>query len=92
MSEFMREIVRTIIVSWDDWEAEANQQAQQYQLPEAYDFAMQARLQIVLETVVEESAKVCEGRANCRLDSISIYNEAMKCADQIRHNLLGASK
>lgn len=84
--ETIREAVRTIMVSWEDWDADAQQQAQQAQLPEAWDFTMQARLTIVLEDLIEKAAKVCEGRAECRKDQIPIYNEAMKCADQIRHN------
>lgn len=84
------EIAKRIIALWPAWEAEAGKQAQATQTPEAYDYEMETRLMVELTDLIEEAAKVCEGRANCRQEQIPIYNEAMKCACQIRHNLVRA--
>lgn len=76
-----------IIDRWDEWEADAGQQAQMYQDPDAGRECMAALVKQELTALVEQAALVCEGRAKHLKNQIPVYNEAMKCAGQIRHNL-----
>lgn len=90
--EFIRvsqitDCAKRIIAKWDDWEAEAGQRAQSSQDADTFDFEMELKVTSELCRLIEDAALVCEGRAKCGQNQISIYNEAMKCADQIRHNM-----
>lgn len=76
-----------IMSHYDEWEEEAGAAAQFDQDDKVGAAVVRGHLIRVLNDLVEESAKVCEGRARCRKDQIPIHNEAIKCADQIRHNL-----
>jgi hypothetical protein len=78
---------RRIYVRWEAWEADAGQQAQAHQDTDGRDELMVSLIAQELTALVEQAALVCEGRADARRDRIPIYAEAMKCADQIRHNL-----
>ena len=80
-----------IMANWHEWEAEAGQAAQVAQDDMAGSEFMHDKISDVLRELVEQAALVCEGRAKCRTGQIQIYNEAMKCAHQIRHNLMEAT-
>ena len=56
-------------------------------MPRDEEDAIRKCLENCIASVVEECAKVCEGRAAVRRENIVVHNEAMKCADQIRHNM-----
>lgn len=84
-------MARYIIAQWPTWENEAGLASQVEQSPEAGDALLMQRLTASLTELIEEAALVCEGRANVRQGQLTVYGEAMKCADQIRHNMLANS-
>lgn len=52
LKEAVRECVHEILEHWDEWEAEAGQEAQRHQLPEAGSFVMEARLSVEIENAI----------------------------------------
>lgn len=87
----VEQVARRILAQWDNWEAEAGQQSQFEQNAEVGETILLSHLMVELSELVECAAMVCEGRAHVRENQIPIYNEAMKCAGQIRHNLFASA-
>lgn len=79
---------RRIINNWDEWQAEADYQSQIEQDERAGELIMEGHLYREMSNLVEKCALVCEGRASVCQNQIGIYNEGMKCAAQIRFNML----
>ena len=80
-----------IMAHWDEWEAEAGHASQVEQDDRIWSEVMHNHLEAVLSDLVKLAAMQCECRARARTNNMTVYNEAMKCADQIRHNLLKAN-
>lgn len=53
--------LHTILSCWSDWEAYARQESQQSQDPEAGEEALRAQLSIVLEGMLFDECKICNG-------------------------------
>lgn len=92
LSDRSQEIAEGLISRWDGWEADAAHDGVVHQSTDVEYVSFKGKLAAfvhqILQQIILDAANICDRRASSQERSMAVYNEAIKCGMQIRHELL----